>query len=99
MTFFARHSGMESDQRKAREIVIKCHFPTPARFIMAALAERTKLAFVRIIRLVTRDACRREFVLIEITLVAAFALCARMSPIERKYGGLCVIEVDRCPLG
>ena len=58
MTVLARHRSMQSNQGKAREIVIEPGLLPPIVLIMAPLAFRTELVLVWILALVTGDAGR-----------------------------------------
>jgi hypothetical protein len=52
MAFFARHGGVQPNQRKMRQIVIEGNFP-PVLFAVALLATPTQLFLMRVLLLVT----------------------------------------------
>jgi hypothetical protein len=70
MTFLAWNSRVQSDQRKARQIMIERYLFAPPGFRMAALTAFTELAFVGITFLMAGHACRSELVSVQVALVA-----------------------------
>lgn len=99
MTLLARHDGMASEQREARDVVIEGYFLTPAGFLVALLAAVSELGFVRIVLFVTGHAGRRELVAIEIAGVAGVAFDLRVLASQRKLGHSVVVEAHRLPFG
>lgn len=97
MTLFTRHSGVQTDQRELGHVVIERDFLSPTRFIVAGLALRAELAFVRIVALVASDACGGELILIKVTLMAAIAFDGFVRVAQRELGVLVVIEADGFP--
>jgi hypothetical protein len=99
MAVFARHNGMESDQRKSRHIMVEELRAAPAILSMTPLATISKQARMPIIFAMTGHAGRRQLVLIEIAGMAAIASYLRMRGLQRKFRCLAVIESDFGPLG
>ena len=96
MTFRTRDPGVQSDQRKPRQIVVKSCFLAPIIFIVALLASRAERVLVRIIFFVTGHASCCQFFGIEIARVAGIALDVLVRTTER-VPGLVVIKPNRAP--
>ena len=99
MALLAGNPGVQSDQREARHVVVEGHLLPPAGFLVALLAARAQLAFVRVIFLVAARAIGGQFVAIEIADVTGVALRGGVFAAQRKLGRLVVIEGNRGPFG
>ena len=49
MAFFTRHDGMQTNQREARQIVVKSYLGAPAFFVMALVTFLALLTFMCIV--------------------------------------------------
>ena len=70
MTFLARHSGMQTNQREARNIVLKFYALAPALLVMAFIAFLALFAFMYIINFMAGITIGLEFCLIYMSFVA-----------------------------
>jgi hypothetical protein len=97
MALRARHGDMQSDQREAAQVVIKCHIGTPTFRLMALLAIRTQLACVHILcamALVTR---RAQFLFANDRRMTGMAVDLDVLACQHKFGIAIVIEFVRLP--
>ena len=97
MAFLAGHQPVQADQRETRQIVIEDNPLTPAFLIVAIPAVRPQLAFMRIVLLVTGDACLLQLVAIEIAFMACVAFRLGVLTVQRKLRFLIMIETDLVP--
>jgi hypothetical protein len=73
MTLFAWHRSMQTDQREARDLVVKRNALPPIDIIMATLATLTQLSFMRIPLLMAGVAGSRQLLPIKIASVTVVA--------------------------
>ncbi len=97
MAILAGDRRVQADQREARHVVVERHLLTPTLLVVALLAPHAKLPFVRIVLLVARHAGHREFLAIDVALVARFALLGGMASPQRETRILRVIETGGLP--
>jgi hypothetical protein len=98
MTPFAGHGGVLADQRESGEVVIERRRSAPGDLGMTLLALGAKLSLVPVVFAVTRDACCRQLVAIEIAGMAGVALNRRVGAPQRIFCFLVVIKMNRGPL-
>lgn len=97
MALLAWHHGVQTEKGEMRQIVVERYLLAPAVFVVAPLATRAQLTFVRIIFLVAGNASGGGFVAVKIALVTAIAFCLGVGATTREFRLLLVIEEDRCP--
>jgi len=64
MTFFTLGSGMHTDERKFRQVMVERYIAVPAIFVMTAVAFLALLALVYVIISVTVKAAGFQFVFV-----------------------------------
>lgn len=96
MTFFTRNRSVQPDQRKARNVMIKCGVLTPIDSIVTLFTSRAEFVLMWVVLLVTRDASYRQFLAIDVARMAritfSFLVCA-----AKRILGLVVIEPHGFP--
>ena len=97
MAFLARYDGMQPNKREARDVVVESDLLTPAGLVVALGTADAELALVGVVLLVTPDACRRELVAIEISLVTGITLDLGMGAKQREFRRLGVVEAHARP--
>ena len=97
MTILAGDRCVKANEGKPREVVIERDLVAPAGFVVALVAARSELAFVRIILLVAADARGCQLVAVEIAFVARVALDLGVAAEKREFCRLGMIEVHRLP--
>ena len=97
MARLARHRCVQTNQRKARHVMIEHDFLPPVGFGVASFAARPKLALMRVVGFMTGDAGCGKLVAIEIALVAGIALDLLVCTSQGKFGRLGMIEFDGFP--
>ena len=81
VALFARDGCVQTDQGKARHIMIEGDFLAPAGFLVTLFTIRTELAFVGVVVLVASRAVGREFIAVEVALMASVAFgCSVFAP-------------------
>src|SRR5581483_3679839 len=97
MAFLAGYHGVQSYQRKPRQIMVESDFLAPAGFLVALRAVGAQLALVSIILAVTGHARRRQFVSIEVAGVTALAGDIGVAAAQGKPRRLVVVEANHGP--
>ena len=98
MAPLAGHNGMQSDQWKARQIMVEGDLLAPARLPVTLPAIGAQLAMVSIVLAMASNAGHRQLVAIKVARVAALAGDGRVTAAQRKPGRLVVVEADGRPL-
>src|SRR4029453_5506720 len=99
MAGLAGDGGVQTNEGKARQVMVKAHPLAPARLLVAALAGRPELALVGIILAVAGGAVGGQPVAPGIAGVAAFTGELGMTAAQGKPRRLFVVEEDGLPLG
>lgn len=100
MAFLARRRGVQTDQRKAGQVVIEEDFSAPSIFIVALRAFPAFLPFVHVVAVVAGDTGRRKFLPLGIrTLVTPLAKNLGVLAPKREFGGPVVVEGCLVPVG
>lgn len=97
VAFLAGDRRMQTDQRKARDLVVERNAFPPIHIVVAALAALTQLSFVGILLAMAGVARSRKLVPIEIAGVAGVALYFFVRAAKRVFG-LVVVKTCRLPL-
>ncbi|MEQ1694230.1 MAG: hypothetical protein ABL901_00175 [Hyphomicrobiaceae bacterium] len=97
VTFFARNTGMEPNERKPCHVVVKFDLLAPTGFLVTLLAFRTKLALMRVAFRMAARARHWQLILVEIAQVAGFTFRLGVQSPQREFRCLVVIKVDDAP--
>src|SRR5262245_2609711 len=99
MAGLAGDGGVQTDEGKARQVMVKGHRLTPARLLVTGLAGGPELALVGIVLAVAGGAVGGEPLAAGVAGVAAFAGELGVAPAQGKPRRLVVVEADGCPFG